>query len=125
VRFLPDRLPRAGCGRTISAGIEASSKEAVMAAAERIYRRTDAGRKAWESPSSGLPGPYRRILGVITGETHSEVVRGLLRCYSERQLEDWLTEMETLGFIQSLPVTSGHDLDFTGSFSLAALRGQP
>lgn len=95
-----------------------------MATSDRIYRRTAAGAKAWESLTSGLPVPYRRILGALQTEAHSEMLRSALRGYSERQLADWLAELDTLGFIQSGPAMSLHDLDFTGSFDFSRLRTQ-
>jgi len=92
-----------------------------MPRVERIYRRTAAGLNALQSQDSGLPAEYRRILGLIETETHSELLRTSLRRYSEKQVFDWLDELQTLGFIEAEPVTPQHDLDFTGSYDLAAM----
>jgi len=84
-----------------------------MLFAERIYRRTLAGQRAWQSPHSGLPAHYRRILGMVLDETHPDSLRAVLRCYTARQLFDWLDELDTLGLLESFPATDQHDLDFT------------
>ena len=57
-----------------------------MSTSARIFRRTAAGSAAFEDQNSGLPAQYRRILRVMTAEIHSDVLRALLRCYSETQL---------------------------------------
>jgi hypothetical protein len=87
----------------------------------RIFRRTEAGSAAFEDQNSGLPAQYRRILRVIAGETHSDVLRDLLRCYSQTQIVQWLAELLTLGLLESVPEAAGHDLDFTGGFKVAEL----
>jgi hypothetical protein len=92
-----------------------------MRTSARIFRRTAAGSAAFEDQNSGLPAQYRRILRVMTAEIHSDVLRALLRCYSETQLVDWLAELLTLGLIESVPDTAEHDLDFTGGFQVAEL----
>jgi hypothetical protein len=87
----------------------------------RIFRRTEAGSAAFKDQHSGLPAQYRRILRVISGETHSDVVRDLLRCYSETQIVQWLAELMTLGLLESVPDTAEHDLDFTSGFEVSEL----
>src|SRR6266446_7255065 len=92
-----------------------------MSTMARIFRRTEAGKAAFEDQNSGLPAQYRRILRVMTAETHSDVLRGLLRCYSETQIVDWLAELLTLGLVESVPDAAEHDLDFTSGFQVAEL----
>jgi hypothetical protein len=87
----------------------------------RIFRRTEAGSAAFEDQNSGLPAQYRRILRVIAAETHSDVVRDLLRCYSETQIVEWLAELLTLGLLESVPDAAEHDLDFTSGFQVSEL----
>ena len=87
----------------------------------RIFRRTEAGSAAFEDQNSGLPAQYRRILRVIAAETHSDVVRDLLRCYSESQIVQWLAELLTLGLLESVPDAAEHDLDFTSGFQVSEL----
>lgn len=92
-----------------------------MAKLQRIYRRTDAGRTAAEGKDASLPAEYRRILGLIQDDTHSDAVRTALRRYSDEDIFAWLAELENLGLVVSEPVTSKHDLDFTGNFSIAEI----
>ncbi len=87
----------------------------------RIFRRTEAGSAAFEDQNSGLPAQYRRILRVIAAETHSDVLRDLLRCYSETQIVEWLAELLTLGLLESVPDAAEHDLDFTSGFQVSEL----
>ena len=62
------------------------------------------------------------MLGLITSDTHLEVIRRALHRYSEDEIAGLLAELEGLGYIRSEAATSDHDLDFTGALSLAALR---
>ena len=79
-----------------------------MSREPRKYRRTETGRKAWESPHSGLPSGYRRILGLIHGVAYSEEVLRSMQDCAVRQVQDWLDELETLGFLESLPFVANH-----------------
>jgi len=82
---------------------------------DRVYRRTDAGFKAWESPDSGLPAGYRRILSVISTESNARDIRHAMRGHSDRQVSDWLDELDTLGFIELIPA-SRKSADFSAIF---------
>lgn len=93
-----------------------------MAIVDRIYRRTEAGIKAFESQNPKVPLECRRVLGLIVSETPPAVLRARLRYYSDTQIEDWLVELEKRRLIESEPLGPDKDLDFTGSFSAAALR---
>lgn len=92
-----------------------------MANAGRIYRASTAGRHAWEKEDASVPAAYRRILGMLDSETHSDVVRGYLRRYPDELIFEWLAELEELGLIESRPDDATHDLDFTGKFKLPQL----
>lgn len=92
-----------------------------MARPERIYRRTDAGCKASESNDASLPAQYRRILNLIRNETRSDAIRTALRRYPDEDIFAWLADLEKRGLVVSEPVTSKHDLDFTGNFSVAEI----
>lgn len=83
---------------------------------ERIYRRTEAGSRAWLTRDSALSEDHRRILGLIAGETHSDVMRALLRAHIDFQR---LAELEALGLIVAEAAAPMHDLDFTGGFAFA------
>ncbi len=73
---------------------------ALMTSPDRIYRRTDTGYKAWASDKSGLPVPYRRILGIVERETDFRTLCARMAPYEEREVEQWIDELETLGFVQ-------------------------
>ena len=88
-----------------------------MAALNRIYERT-----ALEAPAAGLRAESRWLLGLITSGTHAETIRAGMRRYSDERIAELLTELEALQLVKSTAASTEHDLDFTGSFSLAALR---
>lgn len=92
-----------------------------MASKARIYRRTAAGKRAWESSDSKVPAEYRRVLGLLETETHSDVIRGFLRRHSDKLIFEWFDRLEQLGLLESTPAKEQHDLDFTTSFKLPAL----
>jgi len=92
-----------------------------MANAGRLYRMSAAGRLAWKSEDAAVPAAYRRILGMVDTETHSDVIRGYLRRYPDALIFEWLAELEELGLLESRPGEQQHDLDFTGNFALPML----
>lgn len=92
-----------------------------VATYERIYRCTETGREAWANEHSGLPEPYRRILGVIQGDTRAEVVFAALHEHPAHRVLAWLDEIETLRFVKSAPVGAQQHLELTGGVSVAAL----
>jgi CheY-like chemotaxis protein len=87
----------------------------------RILRVTDAGRKAWDTQDAKVPRDYRRILGLIESEAHSDVIRGYLRRYPDKLIYEWLSELEDLGLLASAADAASHDLDFTSSLKLPEL----
>jgi hypothetical protein len=96
-----------------------------VAKVERIYRRTHAGLRACVAENSGLSAQYRCILGLMEGDTHSDMFRKVLACYSEKQVFGWLDELQTLGFVESESATPEHDLDFTASLKIAEFLAHP
>ena len=66
---------------------------------KHIYRRTEAGLKAWQSPHSGLPAPYRRILGLIKAPSQMAELVAALTEYPVKDIHNRLEELETLYFI--------------------------
>jgi len=85
-----------------------------------LYRRTETGRKAWDSQSSDVPLEYRRILGLFAHDTDPRDVRAKLG-WSEGALNDILEELEEKGMLERYETDDRVDLDFTGSFSVANL----
>jgi hypothetical protein len=45
----------------------------------------------------------------------------LRRRFGDKQVGEWLSDLEKRGFLEALAVTAEHDLDFTGSLSIADL----
>jgi len=86
--------------------------------ADCIYRRTPAGKSAWDE-GAPLPPPLRVLLGLIDHDIHSKMLPGLLRQYTEGAVAGWASQLQKLGLIEVLPVLQEHDLDFTGSLRLA------
>jgi hypothetical protein len=97
-----------------------------MARPDRIYRRTEAGRKAWETEDPKVLLEYRRLLGLIDSDAHAD----LLCCtfggrYSDEEIAELLCELERLGLVESVASTPKENLDFTGSFTVSALDSRP
>ena len=85
--------------------------------ADRSYRITATGKDARASDDTAIPTDYRRLMARIEGKTHFDVIRGRLREFPDQLLEEWLSELDELGFIETLPAESGPNLDFTDHFN--------
>src|SRR5688500_15664714 len=92
--------------------------------AGRIHRLTESGRQAWDTQDAKVPRDYRRILGLIETEAHSDVIRGYLRRYPDKLIFEWLAELEDLGLLESTVDAASHDLDFTSSLKLPELLAE-
>lgn len=92
---------------------------------QRIYRATQAGLAAMADGASDVPLACRRILGLLEGDTHFTVIKARMPGCLESEVLRWLKQLETSGFVQSHAAGAERDLDFTGSFSLAALASRP
>jgi CheY-like chemotaxis protein len=82
----------------------------------KIYFLTQAGASALRSAGAVLDKHHRRILQLIDGDTHADVIRGWLRHYSNQQLGQWIEQLEKMGLIGTKTADDTHDLDFTGEF---------
>jgi len=88
----------------------------------RLYSRTDAGRRAWDTQNSLVPLDCRRVLGFVGKDTAPSDIREKLG-WSEAALEEILKELEAGGLVKS--VETGPDknaLDFTGNFLVADIE---
>ena len=86
-----------------------------MPARSRTYRLTQSGRKSfWEAQTrdSSLPTDYRRILGLVEFQGHSEVIRGYLRRYPDALVDEWLDELEEAGLIEGAEERPARALTF-------------
>lgn len=87
-----------------------------------VYRVTDAGRTSVADAS--VPADYRRILGFVGAEAHSDVIRSFLRRYPDQLILEWLDELTELGLLVPAAEKPGHDLDFTDDFLLPELLAE-
>jgi hypothetical protein len=76
---------------------------------QRTCVLTKAGSKARTSRRSGLPDHYRQILGLIRSAISADVVHLALQPHSAQQVDGWLDELDTLGFISLMPNASWSD----------------
>lgn len=88
----------------------------------QLYRRTEAGKTAWQRQDASVPVEYRRILGLIETDIHPDSLRARLARYSEAETLDLLDGLVERGLLETVEASEQHDLDFTGSFNLADLR---
>jgi hypothetical protein len=75
----------------------------------RTYVLTKAGSKARTSRRSGLPAHYRQILGLIQSAINADEIHLAMRPHSPQQVDGWLDELDTLGFISLMPNESWSD----------------
>jgi CheY-like chemotaxis protein len=80
---------------------------------ERIYRLTKSGRDAWESQDASVPADYRRLLWIMDFHGHAGLLQKLVGTYPGRILDEWLGELEQLGFIEQVPAGEEAERDFT------------
>lgn len=73
----------------------------------RTYVLTIAGSKARASRRSGLPAHYRQILELIRSAINDDEIHLALRSHPRQQIDDWLDELDTLGFVTLMPSASG------------------
>lgn len=73
-----------------------------MGTMKRIFRRTEAGRKAWDAQNPGVPLESRRVLGLIKTEMHLDSIRAGAGRYSEAELLELLADLEGRGLVESV-----------------------
>jgi CheY-like chemotaxis protein len=81
-----------------------------------VYYLTPAGKDSlWAKGGAGvLPLEYRRMLAMIEFEGHIDVIRGRLRRFPDRLIEEWLRELEELKMIEAGLPGKQEDITFTG-----------
>src|SRR5258708_38750281 len=81
-----------------------------------VYYLTGEGRDAMSKKDgeSKLPLDYKRLLGLIELEGHVEVIRGRLRRFPDRLIDEWLKELEDLKMVSSRPAGDPRHSPFTG-----------
>jgi CheY-like chemotaxis protein len=88
-----------------------------------VYALTAAGQDALEidAAKGNLPQDYRRVLAMIEVGGHEHVLRGRLRRFPDRQIQDWLDELAQLKLVEAHEARDLDAITFTG----AALPPQP
>jgi DNA-binding PadR family transcriptional regulator len=81
-----------------------------MGKLERIYRRTEIGRKALQDGDPQLSPEQQRILALLECDTHWDEIRKVLRRQTDYQR---LLELEAEGYVASIAAEAESDLDFT------------
>ena len=79
---------------------------------EQVARLTAAGRQAfWEAQvrKSPLPKEYLRIMGLVEFQGHPNVIRGYLRRFPDRLIDEWLAELEEAGLLEYASATGETD----------------
>jgi len=81
-----------------------------------VYELTAAGADAVVAKEGlgALPLEYRRLLGLVTSGGHIDVLRGRLRRFPDRLIDDWLKELVDLKMVESKPAGPLEDFTFTG-----------
>ena len=85
----------------------------------RLYTRTDAGRKAWDTQNGLVALDCRRVLGLLGQGTDPRDLRAKLG-WSESAVNEILEELEQGGLVVS--IETAPDLDFTGDFLIADIQ---
>ena len=81
-----------------------------------VYTLTSLGTAAASSGNgrSDIPLEYRRLLGLIGAGGHVDVLRGRLRRFTDRMIDDWLKELQDLKLIEAKEADKLEDFTFTG-----------
>ncbi|HYI87012.1 MAG TPA: hypothetical protein VEX61_07925, partial [Burkholderiales bacterium] len=83
-----------------------------------VYHLTAAGKAALseKGDAADLPLEYRRLLAVMESEGHIHVIRGRLRRFPDRLIDEWLKELEELKMIEAAETRDKvPDITFNGS----------
>ena len=86
-------------------------------ASGRFYVRTPAGKAALSGQDPRVPVEYRRLLGLIEREAHSEALRRRLGRFSEEDTRALLDELVERGLLRIVDATAGNDLDYSGNLA--------
>ena len=81
-----------------------------------VYSLTAAGKHAARAKDgeTEFPLEYRRLLALIEVDGHDQVLRGRLRRFPDRLIEEWLKELEDLKMIESKAAAKLKDFTFSG-----------
>jgi len=88
-----------------------------------VYALTAAGQEALAAGIGGaefplevdFPSDYKRLLAIIEVGGHIEVIRGRLRRFPDRLIDEWLKELEELKMVESREAGDLDAITFTGA----------
>ena len=89
-----------------------------------VYALTTAGQEALSTGDVGdgdfplevnFPSDYKRLLSLIEVGGHVEVIRGRLRRFPDRLIDEWLKELEDLKMVESREAGDLDAITFTGA----------
>src|SRR5258708_31885881 len=88
-----------------------------------VYALTAAGQEALATGVGSadfplevdFPSDYKRLLAIIEVGGHTEVVRGRLRRFPDRLIDEWLKELQELKLVESREPGDLHAITFTGA----------
>ena len=82
-----------------------------------VYALTALGQDTLTTDASkgNLPQDYRRLLGVVEVGGHEEVIRGRMRRFPDRLINEWLKELEDLKLLESHEAGELDAITFTGA----------
>jgi len=82
-----------------------------------VYSLTALGQETLTTDVSkgNLPQDYRRLLGVVEVGGHEEVIRGRMRRFPDRLIQEWLKELEDLKLLESHEAGELDAITFTGA----------
>lgn len=84
--------------------------------ADSVYRRTDLGDKAMRGQAGAVPPELIRVLALISGEAHIDMVKKRAIRMSEADVLGVLDRLVESGFLDRHAASSDADLDFTAHF---------
>ena len=82
-----------------------------------VYTLTALGQDTLTTDASkgNLPQDYRRLLGIVEVGGHEEVIRGRMRRFPDRLIQEWLKELEDLKLVESREAGELDAITFTGA----------
>ena len=82
-----------------------------------VYALTELGQETLsvDAAKGNLPAEYRRLLALIEVGGHIEVIRGRLRRFPDRLIDEWLKELEDLKMLESHEAGELDAITFTGA----------
>jgi len=82
-----------------------------------VYTLTALGQETLTTDASkgNLPQDYRRLLGLVEVGGHEEVIRGRMRRFPDRLIQEWLKELEDLKLLESHEAGELDAITFTGA----------